>query len=66
MKQMFFLFDLERALSSMMFYVETVALLVAKTKHWLMVVDFLITGELFLRAMTSRNRAKKIQNLRRP
>ena len=35
-------------LSSMMFYVETVALLLAKTENWMMVVDFLIIEEHFL------------------
>ena len=46
---------LEEALSSMMFYVGTIALLLAKTEHWMMVFDFLIIEEHFLRAMIFRN-----------
>ena len=64
MKQMLFHFALEKALSSMMFHVVTVALLLAKTENWMMVVNFLIIEEYFLRAMIFRNQASKIQNLK--
>ena len=53
-----------KALSSIMFYVGTVALLLAKTENLIMVVDFLITEEHFLRAMIFLNQATKIQNLK--
>ena len=47
MKQMLFLFALEKAISSMMYYVGTDALLLAKIENWMMVVDFLIIVEHF-------------------
>ena len=47
-------------MSSMIFYVGTVALLLAKTENWMMVVNFLITEEHFLRAMIFNNQLTKI------